>query len=418
MPRSLWNEFAADRLDHRALQHIIQRNFSSGCQPGAREVVYPGEPPEYAVRLQFSKDDSLVGIEAGPLLTPDVEARLRAAITDALVDTGPKVFRQVRFADHKLTGAWRYKDHFQILPVPATAPQLDCLVGDHPFIIEVKIIGSKEGFLTSLRAAQAMRRTELLLAGLVNNSVHPLVARSFHGYWVCPPGNSYLEAAYLQPYYYCDLPHAGDDFSSASDPAPLVTPLLLYRPWTMVGGEPFAVPNDLTSSLDSFHSLSTEAQEQFLRSCYWLRQAHREFLESFSSAFMAVITAAEALFETKLGDRCACCGQPQYRLRSSFAQLLQTLVPLAEITSAPYGGGRSFESRVKDLYDTRSTIAHGSDLRGWDDETYAFTPLQSHDDDDLRTLLRIMPLVLAGWLREQVSRADELLASRPVQDSE
>jgi hypothetical protein len=40
--RSLWKSFSADQVDHADLQHIIQRHFRSGSQPGEREVIYPG----------------------------------------------------------------------------------------------------------------------------------------------------------------------------------------------------------------------------------------------------------------------------------------------------------------------------------------------------------------------------------------
>ncbi len=196
MPKSLWSTFAADQLDHRALQNIIQRHFPSGSQPGIREVVYPGDG-EHAIKLLFSKDDLLVGIEAGPGLSAALEATLATALADALVETGPRVFRGVRFADYKLTGNWRYKDRFQILPVPAQAPQLNCVIGDHPFLLEVKIAGSKDGFVTTQRAAAATRSAELLLAGLVNSSIHPLPARSMYGYWVHPADDDYRTTAYL-----------------------------------------------------------------------------------------------------------------------------------------------------------------------------------------------------------------------------
>lgn len=398
MPRSLFNEFAADRLDHRALQNIIQRHFPSGSQPGVREVVYPGDG-EPAIKLLFSKNDTLVGIEAGPGLSAALEATLTTALAEALVETGPRVFRSVRFADYKLTGTWRYKDQFQILPIPAQAPQLNCMIGDHPFLLEVKVRCSKDWCVTSQRATDATRTAELLLAGLVNNSIHALTARSLYGYWVRPPGNDYKATAYLQPYYYCDIP-TSDDFSPAIPLAPVAPAHEIFGPYGMNAGTPLYIPNGLTQTLDLYHGQARDVQEQFLRSCYWLRQANRLFLDSFSAAFMAVITAAEALFAAPPASTCATCGQAQYHLRTSFAQLLETFVPLAATTSSGYAGKPSFQARLKHLYDTRSQITHGSDVRGWDTAD-AFTPLQSQDDDDLRTLLRIMPLALTNWLQEQ-----------------
>jgi hypothetical protein len=397
MPRSLWYHFCADRLDHRALQNIIQRHFPSGAQPGLREVVYPGDG-EHAIKLVFKKNDALDRIEVGPGLSTELEAKLTTAVAEALVETGPRVFRSVRFADCKLTGTWQYKQQWQILPIPASAPQLNCMIGDHPFLLEVKIPASKDGFLTSLRAGDATRAAELLLAGLVNNSIHPLTTRSMYGYWVRLPGDDYRATAYLQPHYHCDLPES-DDFTPAESPAPVEPALKIFGPW-MSAGTPFCIPDELTAALDRYHALPPDTQERFLRSCYWLRQANRLFLESFSAAFMAIVTAAETLFDATPPDRCPTCDQPRHRSRNSFAQLLQTYIPLAGMTDSGYGGKPSFQARLKHLYDTRSRITHGSDLRGWD-TSYGFTPRQNQDDSDLRTLLRIMPIVLTNWLQEQ-----------------
>jgi hypothetical protein len=401
MPRSLWKEFAADRIDHGELQHVIGRHFPSGSQPGIREVVYPGEA-KYAIKLKFSKDDTLTSIEAGPLLTAALEATLIRAINDALVDIGPKVFRQVLFADHKLTGCWRYKDRFQVIPVPPQALQLNCLLGDHPFVLEIKIDRSKDGFVTNRRTAQVMRNTELLLAGLVNSSVHHLAARSFYGNWVRLPGDEH-RAAYLYPYYPY-APQSTDDFTSTDNLAPVAPPRVLFAPFSMSLGTPFSVPDGLDEVLDAYHASSPKVQEQFLRSCYWLQRADRSFVESFSAAFMAVVTAAEALFESRPPEKCNCCGQPKYGLSNAFSQLIETHVPLPELLGpGHHHEQRNFRTRLKYLYSTRSKITHGGDLRGCDAKSPAFTPLESKDDDDLRTLLRIMPFALGEWLRERAT---------------
>jgi hypothetical protein len=270
-----------------------------------------------------------------------------------------------------------------------------------------------------MRTARAMRNAELLLAGLVNNSVHPITGRPFYGYWVRLPGGDH-RTAYLQPYYHCEiLESSTDDFSPAGVLCRVVPPHELFGPYSMSAGTPFTVPEGLDDVLGAYHTLSTAVQEQFLRSCYWLQRANRSFLESFSAAFMAVVIAAEVLFESKSANACGCCGQPRYRLRSSFSELLETYVPLADLTSRGRDEQSSFQARLRHLYDTRSKITHGSDLRAWDTGSHAFTPLGTQDDDDLRTLLRIMPLALANWLRERATtkRPSESLESSRVTDS-
>jgi len=77
-----------------------------------------------------------------------------------------RVHRQVFFADHKLAGSWRYRDWFKLVPVSATAPQLDCVFGDHPFILEVRVAVSRDPGIINPRAGRAKREALLLLGGL------------------------------------------------------------------------------------------------------------------------------------------------------------------------------------------------------------------------------------------------------------
>jgi hypothetical protein len=400
MPRSLWEAFAANRIDHADLQHIIQRHFPSGSQPDKREVIYPGDEP-HEIKLRFAKDDSLKDIGAGPALTPEREAAIASAITDALTQTASRVFRHVLFAAHKLIGSWRYKDRFQLTPVPPEAPQLNCLVGDHPFILETKITGSKDGFITSRHARQALREHELLLAGLINTGVHELPTRPWHGYWVLLPNEVY-KTTYLMPGYHYPMPQS-EDFTSITTPARLLPTPDMFGPYSMTAGIPFAIPNDLTETLGTYYALPPNTRQQFLRSCYWLQYANHAFLHSSSAALMAVVTAAEVLFPPPSAPKCTTCGQRQYRVRSAFARLFDH--PLTLLTSHRVGEDRSIQTRLKHLYDARSSITHGNDLRGWDTAP-DFTPRGRQDDDDLRTLLRITPYTLARWLREQETRPE------------
>jgi hypothetical protein len=397
--RNLWDAFAADRIDQRELQNIIQRHFPSGSQPAKGEVVYPGDGPP-AITLRFSKNNRLTHVEAGPSLTHECEAMIIDVIKDALTATTRRVLRQVLFAGHKLTGAWRYKDELQITPVPPEAPQLTCLLGDHPFILETKITCTNDGSTTQRRAAQLAREHELLLAGIVNSSVHQLPARPFHGYWVMLPNEGY-KTAYLMPGYHANIPEAAEDFTPIESSAPVLPPAQLFGPYSMSAGTPFTVPENLTETFDAYHALQPATRQGFLRSCHWLQYANHAFLHSYSAAFMAIVTAAEVLFPQQPKPKCLSCGQVRHRLRSAFAQLLER--SLTVLTSHRVGEDRTIQTRLKHLYDTRSSISHGADLRGWDLPS-EFTPRSSQDDDDLRTLLRVMPYTLAQWLREEAGR--------------
>ncbi|MGP0073545.1 MAG: hypothetical protein ACLPWF_16645 [Bryobacteraceae bacterium] len=395
----LWTALSADRVDHGELQQVIQRHFPSASQPRLREIVYPGDEP-HAVKLVYSKTDQLVGIEAGEALTPELEGQLSRAVADALFEpAGYRVQRHVLFADHKLTGSWRYRDWFQVLPVPPSAPQLDCVFGDHPLTHEVRVAASRDSGITNLRASRAMREVLLLLGGLAESSVHGLAGRAFHGSWVSLPGEA-RQTAYLYPAYPAPAPHSSDGFSAPGAPAPVIPSHDLFGIFGGHAGQPLCIPGELAETIDRYLALDAEARERVLRACYWVQRANRSFPESFSQSFLAVITVAETLMETAK-EICPGCGQNQYRLRSSFAAFLDAYVPLDQLTARLAGHPQSFRERLKALYDSRSKITHGSDLPGRDGLAGGFVPGANTEDSDLRTLLRIMPLAVGAWVRER-----------------
>ncbi len=388
---------SAAHVDHAELQQVIQRHFPSASQPRLREIVYPGDEP-HAVKLVYSKTDQLVGIEAGEALTKELQDKLSRAVAEALLaPAGYRVHRHVLFADHKLTGSFRYRDWFQVLPVPPSAPQLDCVVGDHPFVLEVRVAASADPFVTLLRAGRAMREVFLLLGGLAESSIHGLPGRGFYGYWVNLPGDA-LQPAYLYPAYPAPAPHSTDDFSAPGEPAPVIPSHDLFGIFGGHAGQPFCIPGELAETIDRYQTLDPESRERVLRACYWVQRANRSFTESFSQSFMAVITVAETLMETGK-EICPECKQNQYRLRSSFAAFLDAYVPLDQLATRLAGHPQSFRERLKALYDSRSKITHGSDLPGRDGMAGGFVPGANREESDLRTLLRIMPLAVGAWVR-------------------
>jgi hypothetical protein len=71
---------------------------------------------------------------------------------------------------------------------------------------------------------------------------------------------------------------------------------------------------------------------------------------------------------------CGDCGQLRYGLRKRFAAFLDQFVALDDLTPMRAGDRRRFRERLKDLYDTRSKMAHGGDLSSRDGFGNAFAP--------------------------------------------
>jgi hypothetical protein len=251
MPHRLWSALAADRVDHFELQRVIQTHFASASQSGSHEIIYPGGE-RWALKLVFSKSDALIDIEPGVLLTPELEQDLSEAVAaKLLVNDGLRIFRRVFFADRKVSGSWRYRDWFQILPVPTGWPQLDCLFGDHPLLLEVAVPASSDAAITIVRSERVLREVLLLLNGLLDGSIRGLVARPFYGMWVSTPGEGH-NANYLYPGYPSAAAVPSDEFMECSVPAPVLDLQEVFGLLAGAAGEPISIPERLTEMIDRY----------------------------------------------------------------------------------------------------------------------------------------------------------------------
>ncbi len=199
------------------------------------------------------------------------------------------------------------------------------------------------------------------------------------------------------PGYHYPMPQS-PDFTDITASAPLRPPFEMFGPYGMTAGAPFTMPDNLSETLDTYYALPPSTRQRFVRSCYWLQYANHAFLHSSSSAFMAVVTAAEVLFPPPPTERCTTCGQQQYRLRSAFARLLDHSSRSSQVTASE----RIVRSRhVLSTSTTRDPALRTAATSGGGISFRSSRPAGSQDDDDLRTLLRITPYTLAQWLREQ-----------------
>src|SRR5262245_23342539 len=102
---------------------------------GGSEIRYGSEDAVVHLRLTYEKSGGIVPV-AEPPLRDDVARELLDRL-QALADGGePVIWREVLFSAAPLEGFWRYRDEWQVRPVPADAPRPPQLVAPHPFILE------------------------------------------------------------------------------------------------------------------------------------------------------------------------------------------------------------------------------------------------------------------------------------------
>jgi hypothetical protein len=338
------------------LQVLLQHFGSSADSGNRREVLYPKDPP-FALRVVFSKRGEPAAAHAGEALTSEVLQGLQERIHREFVAVaGMSVNRQAYFCRERVGGWWRYRDQFQILPVPEGAPKAEFPLGDHPFLIEFRYPRAPDFFLDSCRRARLVSKLGLLLNALLVTPVKPLGGRSLGSLrfaWVLLPPEregAELKVAYRQEgYHYEGMCNHAEDFSDVAGLPPIreVVPDDYYQ-WERRLGNALEVPSDLCDSFDRYYQLDAAAQDRFLNACYWLSQANQT--ASASMRFLAAVQAIETLVDPSTGG--VKCPQCEVTKRpgptQQFAAFLKRYVP----SSGADDGGRL-------LYEVRSGLTHG-----------------------------------------------------------
>jgi hypothetical protein len=395
--QNLYERFHAGDVEEAELTQILLSYFNAATQISENEIAYPAHKTDFALKLVYRKD-RLAEIEAGPRLQNSIAETLERRINDELlVSPGIRVGADVLFANLPVRDAFRYRNEFQILPVPPEAPRPGFLIADHPFLIEFQFPDSTSWQIRHLRRALRGRQLELLLAGLVEGSVFSFGPMGRH-YWVLLPHKEGepMNISYCQQMYtFPGIALERDQFSSLEDTPPMesVEPTPYYTNRAISPGQELRVPTTLTQLLDRFfHSLSAEERAAFLRACFWYQHAGRVHIYSRSAAFTSLIGAVEALITPERGaPNCLYCG------RSLGKGPTQLFADFIEQYALP---GDGLDAERKKFYQIRSKLSHGgtllhSDYFAW---SPSLTPQRTREWSDSRAAWQLVQIALVNWL--------------------
>jgi len=156
----------AEEISPQELGAIVSAYFGRVQYEGSNTLAYLRDE---RVALSITVEDGRVtSIQPGPALTDADVVALGAQIRNgALVHVGHKIRRQVAFAVVPVTGSWRYRDLFQIMPAPNDAPRPPGVIGPHPFILEASYPDSPDPLIANNRASGAITDASRLLAAFV-----------------------------------------------------------------------------------------------------------------------------------------------------------------------------------------------------------------------------------------------------------
>jgi hypothetical protein len=338
---------------------------------------------------------------SGPSLKPEDVTAFKAVIDRELEASTPAAITgETLFSDIPVDGWFRYRDRFQIVPVPSDAPRGTGLFGANPFIIQfTHRPSSSMGMLTGFRIAAQVRRIQILLNALLEVRISKLNPSRFH--WVIMQMNP-LKTEYRQEMYvYPDSGkfRGGETFTPVEGIAPLVKiePQEYYTRQIVVNsGISLQIPANLEFLLDRFYSSTSADQDRFLRACFWFNFAQTAATESSSAAFTALISAIESLIAYEQPDgHCPVCRRPMGK--GSTRRLAEFLDNFAPATP------KFQEARAKLYYEFRSRLSHGGEL-SFSDRTGHFlglTPTALRERTLQYEVWGLVKLVLVNWLHSR-----------------
>ena len=334
------------------------------------------------VVLTFS-DKRIVGVEPGQAFDAAEWNRVAEEI-EASVLVGPtKVGREYSFSSYRVQGSWRgERSGVQILPPKPDAARPDVEDAEHPFILEFPLQVSPFWPLTNHRRRREHRRLTLLLNTLLAGRTNLQPRRSNH-FWGCfHRDGSGQEIRWVHNAYFAQL---GKPVLDSPSPATCerleeIAAERYYSQVTGLDGLGLRVPTDLDDSICQYQRLDPARRDEFDRAAFWLDMASRQWNTSVSASFAALVSAVEALINTRGPGSTA-------RFRAFFER---------------YAPDASLSSRRDQMYDVRSGILHGSDLMtidqdidfGWDPPWWNERELNS----DLWAMTRI---AVRNWLKDK-----------------
>jgi len=187
--------------------------------------------------------------------------------------------------------------------------------------------------------------------------------------------------------------------------SPLATASLGVLPaeeyYTMVGydGEGLRIPRDLDESICAYMELSEPDRAKFDRTLFWMGLMSRQWTDSISASFAALVSAMEALTERGTTHHFTCpkCGGPcQHEVpgaTENFRTFLETHAP-----------GASFRKRRNEMYNMRSRILHGAELMKLDQDPafiLGWDPITENELDLVRELSSVARIAARNWLKKQ-----------------
>ncbi len=400
--------FHINEVRPQELMRILLMHFNQAQNISDFTYRYKNPSSSNYIDVFCNEDGSIKNIVISKDFPEEELMQLKQKIQDNLItDNGEMVGQIIGFCTEKISGYFKYKDLFQIFPVPDSSPKPDVAIADHPFVFEVKFKKSPDFTINNSRKMEKAIIYSRLLNQLVNQHIW-LGNRYGQFAWayinvedVANLTSKWVQLGYIPK----GLEDNGGRFSSLDALKPIEREEF-NKYYSSMGRSTadFKLPDNLEASLDKAFSLGSSKWKKFFMACSWYAQHPFTWQESHSSAFIELVTALECLAQDKdvckccnqplleNEDICKCCGQPRYRVTKHFQQFLKEYVPSID----------HYPLAKKTIYQIRSQLAHGMDLLQADLEPWHFM-MDARQDDQRKLqsdLYFITRTAIYNWLHK------------------
>lgn len=308
----------------------------------------------------------------------------------------------------KVTGHYRYRDTFQILPAAQSSQQPPYIEAHHPCILELKYnfeydasrtlidTSSTPEWLQEKDSENKLVNEIVKLIGLFSFSKFIQYSQEEYGWFTHYDDKDQASLFWGQKSYFDDNHDKMlENFTKHNlNKAEEIDFLKFYSFPARFSGAEFSIPNILTHLFDKYYSLSNDARVSFFRAATLFNNAIEIKKISPSISFSCFISCIETLVEYIHKDirieKCEGCGQLKYSVTKKFIEFM-----------------KKYNSDSKELikfynavYKKRSKILHAGDLFSGED-----IPLNWEEKDweefSLRTNIeRTCRIALINWLLE------------------
>lgn len=386
MASVIFERLTATKLSTDEVEEVIASHFghTSWTDDGHVEFSHLGFfMPKVALTIMLDENRRPRDAIAGPGLRDGDIEEIETALAKLASKSTYVHYRQVAFTNAPVKSAFKYKDYFQIVPVPVGAPIPKEAMAEWPFVFEFTYMGSENMSIDAHRRAKAESKLLSLLNVLCISRV--FVRPSREKVWVMGQRG---ETQYLQAGYYHPVPRGRGFLESALYSPMRRSPAPSYYAGFVETFSGFSLPDDIETSLDHYHAMSEVDRDRFDIAAHWFSRYSDLKEVSMSSGIVALVTALEAVSPKPMVPPCPACGSVGSVVRG-FRTLLDTVL--------------QGNTEAKDqFYRLRSRIAHGAWLLQSDFSSWGGGSQARLEEFDVHRLEEIVRQVLYTWLQPEV----------------